>query len=111
MKSDYDRWKTEELYLFTGFSYGYPDDNKPEKNHFYTKQEAIAFEKSHKYAPDANFDWNDDEQVNALLHESRFYDYEYYWNKLCAEFETFEQTMTTPNGEDVIAFGYDGYDG
>jgi hypothetical protein len=111
MKSDYDRWETEKLYLFTGYGWRYPENNKPKENHFYTKEEAIEFEKSSKYAPKEDFDWNNDDKVNELLHENEFYDYEYYWNNYCEEYETFEDEMTTPNGEKVVTFGYYGYDG
>ena len=55
MESDYDRWDKDGLFLFTGSGWCYPDENKPEKNHFYTKDEVIAFEKSSKYAPDKDF--------------------------------------------------------
>ena len=43
MKSDYSRWAKDNLFLFTGSGWCYPDDNKPQKNHCYTKEEAIAF--------------------------------------------------------------------
>lgn len=34
MESDYDRWDKDGLFLFTGSGWCYPDENKPEKNHF-----------------------------------------------------------------------------
>ena len=86
MESDYDRWQ---------------------KDHFYTREEAIAFEKTDKYIR-KDFDWSNEEEVNEILHENKFYDYEYFWNKRCEYYETFEETMTTPNGERVVAFGYYG---
>ena len=46
LKSDYDRWNRGEVLLFTGSGWCYPDDNAPQKNHFYTKEQAIEFEKS-----------------------------------------------------------------
>lgn len=109
MESDYDRWQEDNLYLFTGLGWCYPDNNKPEKNHFYTREEAIEFEKTDKYVRE-DVNWTDEEEVNEILHENEFYDYEYFWNKYCEYYETFEETTTTPNGERVVAFGYYGHD-
>ena len=109
MESDYDRWHEGNLYLFTGSGWCYPDNNKPEKNHFYTREEAIEFEKTDKYVKE-DVNWTDEEEVNEILHENEFYDYEYFWNEYCEDYETFEETTTTPNGERVVAFGYYGFD-
>lgn len=109
-QSDYDRWDNGEVILFTGSDWCYPENNKPQKNHFYTKEEVIAFEKSSKYAPSEDFDWNDDDAVMELLHENEWYDSDYYWNNYCEEYETFEDTMVTQSGEKVVAFGYYGHD-
>lgn len=110
MKSVFDRWESDNLLLFTGSGWCYPEDNKPQKNHFYTKEEAIAFEKSSKYPPSEDFDWNDEDAVMEMLHENEWYDYDYYWNEYCEYYETFEDTTTTPSGEKVVAFGYYGHD-
>ena len=109
MESDYDRWQKDNLYLFTGLGWCYPDNNKPEKNHFYTREEAIEFEKTDKYVRE-DVNWTDEEEVNEILHEKEFYDYEYFWNEYCEDYETFEETTTTPNGERVVAFAYYGHD-
>lgn len=109
-QSDYDRWDNGEVIIFTGSDWCYPENNKPQKNHFYTKEEVIAFEKSSKYAPSEDFDWNDDDAVMELLHENEWYDSDYYWNNYCEEYETFEDTMVTQSGEKVVAFGYYGHD-
>ena len=108
MESDYDRWQEGNLYLFTGSGWCYPDNNKPEKNHFYTREEAIEFEKTDKYVRE-DVNWTDEEEVNEILRENEFYDYEYFWNEYCEDYETFEETTTTPNGERVVAFGYYGF--
>ena len=108
MESDYDRWQEGNLYLFTGSGWCYPDNNKPEKNHFYTREEAIEFEKTNKYVRE-DVNWTDEEEVNEILRENEFYDYEYFWNEYCEDYETFEETTTTPNGERVVAFGYYGF--
>lgn len=111
LKSDYDRWESGEVLLFTGSGWSYPEDNKPQKNHFYTKEEAIAFEKVSKYPPDEDLDWNDEDRVMDMLHDNEWFDSDYYWNDYCSEYETFEDNLTTPSGDKVITFGYYGYDG
>ena len=108
MESDYDRWQEGYLYLFTGSGWCYPDNNKPEKNHFYTREEAIEFEKTDKYVRE-DVNWTDEEEVNEILHENEFYDYEYFWNEYCEDYEGYEETLTTPNGDKVVAFGYYGF--
>ena len=109
MESDYDRWQEDNLYLFTGSGWCYPDNNKPEKNHFYTREEAIEFEKTNKYVrKDVN--WTDEEEVNEILRENEFYDYKYFWNEYCEDYEGYEETLTTPNGDKVVAFGCYGYE-
>ena len=110
MKSDFDKWETDDLLLFTGSGWGYPDDNKPQRNHFYTKEEAIDFEKSSRYAPSEDFDWDNDEAVMEMLHDNEWYDFDYWEDNYCSEYETFEDSLITPNGEKIIAFGYYGHD-
>ena len=39
MESDYDKWENEGLMLYMGWGYGYAENNKPEKNHFYTREQ------------------------------------------------------------------------
>ena len=95
MKSDYSRWA---------------EDNKPQKNHFYTKEEAITFEKSNKYAPSEDFDWNDEDAVMEMLHDNEWYDSDYWDDYYGSEYETFEENLTTPSGDEIIAFGYYGHD-
>lgn len=108
MESDYDRWRDEGLLLYMGWNFDYDKNNKPEKNHLYTRDEAISFEKTLKY--NDNVDWNNENAVNDILTDSRFLTYDYFWDKYGAYYETYEETMTTPNGENVIAFGYYGHD-
>ena len=110
MKSDYSRWTEDNLFLFTGFGWCYPDDNKPQKNHFYTKEEAIAFEKLSKYPPSEDFDWNDEDAVMEMLHDNEWYDFDYWDDYYGSEYETFEENLTTPSGDEIIAFGYYGHD-
>lgn len=108
LATDYDRWNEGDVFLFRGSGWGYPEGNKPQKNNIYTKEEAIAFEKLNKYVPN-DFDWDDEDGVMERLHDNEWFDSEYFWDYYCEEYETFEDTMTTPNGDKVIAFGYYGY--
>ena len=108
MESDYDRWRDEGLLLYMGLGCGYAKNNKPEENHFYTRDEAISFEKTSKY--NDNVDWNNRNEVNDILNDDGFFTYDYFWDDYCEYYECYEETMTTPNGENVIAFGYYGHD-
>jgi hypothetical protein len=46
-----------------------------------------------------------DEDAREYLTYEQFNDYDY------VDFETFETSYTTPSGEQVVSFGYYGYDG
>jgi hypothetical protein len=105
-KSDYDEWQSGNLFLFDGYSSNYSDDNRPKRKHFYTKEEAIEFEKSNRFL-DSDFDWDDDEKVMQLLRDQEWYSLEYYNYD---NYYYFEESFTTPNGEDIVAFGYYGHD-
>lgn len=111
LQSDYDRWTSGEVLLFRGSGWCYPEGNKPQKNGFYTKEEAIAFEKVSKYPPSETLDWNDEDAVMKMLHDNDWFDSEYYWENYCSEYETFEDNLTTPSGEKVVVFGHYGYNG
>ena len=107
MKSDYDRWESDNLFLFKGSDYGYLGES-PKYNHFYTKDEAIVFEKTSKYS--SIDECKNDDEIMEILHENEWYDYDYFWDEYCEGYETFENTMTTTNGEEVVSFGYYGHD-
>ena len=68
MEEDYDRWKKGEIYLFNGSYIGYPNDKKPQKKKFYTKDECIDLLKSNKYVKD-DFDWNNEDDLEELFNE------------------------------------------
>ena len=107
LKSDFDRWENGEVLLFIGSGWCYPDDNAPQKNHFYTKEQAIEFEKSSKYPPADDMDW-DGEEAEEYLRDNEWYTCENYDSDYL---EWFEDTFTTPSGETVVAFGQYGYEG
>ena len=107
LKSDYDRWENGEVLLFIGSSWCYPDGHAPKTNHFYTKEEAIEFEKSSKYPPSDNIDWDSDE-AEEYLRDNEWYTYDNYDDDYL---EWFDDSYTTPSGEIVMAFGQYGYCG
>lgn len=107
LKSDYDKWANGELLLYTGWGYGYPEDHSPEENHFYTKEQVIEFEKTSNYPPADDMDWNSSE-AEDYLSDREWRTYENYDNEYL---EWFEDTFTTPLGEEVVAFGQYGYEG
>lgn len=101
MKSDYERWENEGLYLFNGYTYGW-DFNKPVENTLYTREEAIEFAKNSSYYNDV--DEIDDKYLKKMCFVS-FYD------EGSEYLEDFYEEFTTPTGETIVAFGEYGYDG
>lgn len=100
MKSDYDRWQREQLYLYEG-SYGW-EFKKPVKNNLYTKDEVMEFVKSNKY-------YHGEEEIdNEIIRDMGFVS----WDDEGSDYlEGFYEEFTTPSGETVVAFGEYGYDG
>lgn len=101
MKSDYDRWHKEELYLFDGYTYEW-EFNQPVKGYLYTRDEAVEWAKKNKY-------YNDEEEFdNEILKDVGFTS----WDDEGSEYlEGFYEEFTTPSGETIVAFGEYGYDG
>lgn len=101
MKSDYERWEKENLYLFNGSGWSW-DFNKPVTNNLYTKEEAVEFVKNNRYY---SADYEIDEEY---LREMDFVS----WDDEGSEYlEGFYEEFTTPSGETIVAFGEYGYDG
>lgn len=100
MKSDYERWYRDKLYLCTK-SYGW-DFNKPIVNNLYTKDETMEFAKNHKWYKDK------DEIDNEMLRDIGFISWDYEGSEYL---EGFYKEFTTPSGETIVAFGEYGYDG
>lgn len=93
-KEDYDKWSDGELLK----SY----------DRFVTKEEAIEEIKKDEYFNKnyKNFDFSNEEEVNDLLKEWDYKSYEDYGN----DYEYFSKSYKTKNGDEVVAFGYYGYD-
>ena len=100
MKSDYDRWHIENLYLYTGSGWGW-DFNKPTKNNLYTKDEAVEFIKNYKYYDDKEIDYEYLRDMDFISWDDEGTDY----------LESFYDEFITPSGETIVAFGEYGYDG
>lgn len=54
-------------------------------------------------------DWDNEEEFKKVLEESDYCTCEEYWDTVSEEYETFEKSYVSKNGEKVIAFGYYGY--
>lgn len=101
MKSDYDRWKNEKLYLYQGSGWSW-DVNKPIYNTLYTKEEAVNFAKNNRYYEEG---WKIDDDY---LRDDEFISWDDEGNEYL---ESFYEEFTTPSGETIVAFGEYGYDG
>lgn len=100
MKSDYDRWHKEKLYLYEdGYGWG---SSKPVMHNLYTRDEVIKFAQSNKYYK--NEEYIDDEMIQDMGFISWNYDGNEY-------LEGFYKEFKTPSGEVVVAFGEYGYNG
>jgi hypothetical protein len=94
-KNDYDKWKNDEV-LFNG-------------SEFVSQEEAIKCIKEDKYfiKHNSDFDFSDEDAVNELLKDNDYYTYDNYGN----DYEYFSQSHKTQSGDEIVAFGYYGYDG
>lgn len=101
MKSDYDRWQSENLYLYDGSGWGY-EFKSPILNTLYTRDEAVEFAKYNRYYRDEKVIDDD------ILKEMGFISGDYEGSEYL---EGFYQEFTTPSGETIVAFGEYGYDG
>jgi hypothetical protein len=96
-REEYNKWESGELLLDRSW--------KAEKQ-FITKEEAIEKLKDNKYNCDINFD--DEDEVEEAFRDEELYTSEKYFSR---DLETYESSYTTKNGEEIVAFGYFGYDG
>lgn len=101
MKDDYVRWGEENLYMYTGYGWGW-DFDKPVNGTLYTKEEAIKFVKSSRYY-DKNYDIDEEylREMSFISSDDEGSEY----------LDTFYEEFTTPSGETIVAFGEYGYDG
>ena len=100
-KDEYDRWRNGELYLDR---WGSEFKTRNELiEHFKTK---TRYQSTELYYPDT--DWNNPNEVDEILKDENWMTEKQYWDDV--DMETFKESYTTPNGDEVVAFGYYGYD-
>lgn len=99
---EYSKWKSEECLYWE------------EEGVFDTKENIINELKNKRcswvnkelYYP--NTDWNDEDSVYDVFNDEGIQTMKEYFDN--GDYETFNNTYTTPNGEVVHAFGYYGHD-
>jgi ABC-type Zn2+ transport system substrate-binding protein/surface adhesin len=113
---DYDKWKNGEL-LFHRWEESLYTKEQIIKKAKKLKEEAIKRKEEGKSL------WgNQEELINATTDEELynvmvndedkdFYTYDEYWEYVDDNYETFVDSYKAKNGEEIIAFGYYGYDG
>ena len=104
-KSEYDAWRNGDLLLFKGWDTHFKCSNPPKDNHFYTRDQAIEYEKQSKWYEEGSVDFSDDAAVDYWLSENDWYDYDSYGK----DYEEFYDEYATESGETVVAFGYYGW--
>lgn len=96
---EYEKWENGEVLYWK------------DKDKFGTREDIIEELKTLRYSwskelyyPDTN--WEDEDDVNDVFSDEGIETCEEFFDN---EFETFEQSYITPNGEKIVAFGYYGY--
>lgn len=92
---EFEKWQRGEILLSDGA--------------FLTKEKAIKELKNDEYFLKYNegFDFSDEDALADALREYEFYTYDGYWD-YHNEYESFEKSFTTKNGDEVVSFGYYG---
>jgi hypothetical protein len=96
-KKDYDKWRNGKMFFNDGV--------------FFTLEEVIINLKNDKWflKNNPNFNFEDEDAVSDAARDYEYYTYDSYWNDKNDEYETFTRTHKTESGEEVVAFGYYGY--
>ena len=139
MKSDYEKWKDGELYYFEGSKTGFVTKEERDKiirkNIIYNKLDidydkaTITFkgttvhykdyedkyEKMKAFYTKENLEKITQEEIDNYIEENfDIYDIPCTykeWQGYSEEYETYKDDFKTPSGEEVVSFGYYGYDG
>lgn len=96
-KEEYEKWEKGEVLLNEGFR---------AKEKFITKEDAINKLKNDGYHECLDFE--NEEEVNDALRDEDIKTCDEYFS---CDYETFEETFTTKNGDEMVVFGYYGYNG
>ena len=91
-KAEHEAWRNGEVYLNEGWN---------NLKQFITKEEAIEYLKS------KGITFENSGEVKETLEEEGIYAIDNYKD----DYETFKLEYTTPNGDEIVAFGYYGYSG
>ena len=102
-QSDFDKWENGEVYLNEGWWSG--STNPIKDNTFITKDEAILLVMTSNYPPESI----PEEPDELFADEYGIYSYEKFLSN--SYLETYEEHYTSEHGDDIVAFGYYGYDG
>lgn len=100
MKSEYDRWESEELWMLVEPGYAC-DDNAPLLMNDAEMRQWLGSRLDKEY-----YDLGDDD---VLTDWAKTYGY-YKWENTPCEFIWFQDEYTTPAGETIVAFGWYGHD-
>lgn len=105
-KDDFEKWKNSDYYFYLPYGEPYVIG---------TREEMIELLKSQTWRDGtpvySDIDWNNEKSVNDLFAEKNILTSDEYFDRYNEYLETFVEYYTTPKGEDVVAFGYYGYDG
>ena len=85
-KEEYDKWKNGEFYMYYGKLVSYSEIEKE-----YESEKSTY------------------ETIDEFMSDYGYYNYETWWDKKAEDYETFKETYKTKSGEEIIAFGYHGY--
>lgn len=91
---EYEKWKDGKV-LFWKL-----------RHDFFTREDIIKELKCDSWL--SNVNWNDEDEVNELFSDEEICTYEEFFEN--EWLEKFEQIHITPSGDEVVAFGYYGYD-
>lgn len=93
-REEYNKWENGEI-LFWKW-----------QDKFDTREQIIKELKTKSWC--SNVDWNNEDEVNDVFSDEGIQTCEEFFDD--CDLETFHQSYITPNGDEVVAFGYYGYD-
>lgn len=96
-QDEYDKWKNGEVYF---------DKNN---NSFITEDELIKYTKESRWIDTDGK--TEEEIIEAALEDSEFYTYSGYEDYCSYNYYELYEEFTSPSGDNIIIFGYYGYDG
>ena len=97
---EYDKWRSGEL-LYNHYA-------GVDQKDFITREEAeeIIRENRRQWAPDIV----DYPIIDEAFFDAGLYTWDDFWNERCEYLEGYSARYITPGGEEIVAFGYSGYD-